>query len=223
MSARTLARICSAAVVATWTLMTAPIHAPAASADPCSDVAVVFARGTHEGPGLGIVGQAFVDSLTSQLGGRSVDVYAVNYPANDDYHTSASMGSDDASTHVQGTIASCPNSKVVLGGYSQGSTVIDLATTAMPPSAADHVAAVALFGEPSSGFSSMLWGGQPLPTINPLYASKTISLCAPDDPICSGGGNIIAHVSYIQSGMTNQAATFAANKIGQAPPQAQNG
>ena len=93
--------------------------------------------------------------------------------------------------------------------------MIDLATTAMPAPVADHVAAVALFGEPSSGFSTMLWGGQPLPTINPLYGSKTISLCAPDDPICSGGGNIIAHVSYIQSGMTNQAATFAADKLNQ--------
>jgi cutinase len=101
--------------------------------------------------------------------------------------------------------------------------VIDLATQAMPASVADHVAAVALFGEPSSGFSSMLWGGQPLPTISPLYAGKTISLCAPDDPICSAGGNIMAHVSYIQSGMTAQAASFAANKIGQAPPRAQNG
>ena len=116
-------------------------------------------------------------------------------------------------------MATCPNTKDLLGGYSQGSTVIDLATTAMPAPVADHVAAVALFGEPSSGFSTMLWGGQPLPTINPLYGSKTISLCAPDDPICSRGGNIIAHVSYIESGMTNRAATFAANKLGQGPPR----
>ncbi len=142
-------------------------------------------------------------------------VYAVNYPANDDYHTSSSNGSDDASAHIQDTVASCPNTKIVLGGYSQGATVIDLSTSAMPASVADHVAAVALFGEPSSGFSSMLWGGRPLPTISPLYSTKTINLCAPDDPICTGGGNILAHVSYIQSGMTSQAATFAADRLGQ--------
>jgi cutinase len=215
MSARSLDRIVLVVFVTTWALLSAPIVSPAASADPCSDVAVVFARGTHQDPGLGNVGQAFVDSLTSQVGGRSVGVYAVNYPANDDYHGSASAGADDASAYIQNTVASCPNTKIVLGGYSQGSTVIDLATSAMPAPVADHVAAVALFGEPSSGFSSMLWGGQPLPTINPLYGSKTISLCAPDDPICSGGGNIIAHVSYIQSGMTNQAATFAASRLNQ--------
>ena len=223
MSARSLARIVGIGVVAAWAALSAPVATPAASADPCSDVAVVFARGTHQEPGLANVGQAFVDSLTSQVGGRSVNAYAVNYPANDDYHNSATAGSNDASAHIQDVVASCPNTKLVLGGYSQGSTVMDLASQAMPAPVADHVAAVALFGEPSSGFSSMLWGGQPLPTISPVLVGKTISLCAPDDPICSPGGNIMAHVSYIESGMVNQAATFAANKLGQGPPRAQNG
>ncbi|MDX6502232.1 MAG: cutinase [Blastocatellia bacterium] len=195
-----------------WGFVGAPIS-PTASADPCSDVEVVFARGTHQEPGLGNIGQAFSDSLTSKVGGKSVGVYAVNYPANDDYHNSASIGSDDASGHIQGTVANCPNTKIVLGGYSQGSTVIDLATQAMPAPVAGHVAAVALFGEPTSQFSSMLWGGQPLPTINPVYSGKTISLCASDDPICSGGGNIMAHVSYIQAGMTDQAASYAADRL----------
>jgi hypothetical protein len=225
MNSQSLARIVGVSAVAASAAMAAPIFAPAptASADPCSDVAVVFARGTHQEPGLGNIGQAFVDSLTSQVGGRSVGVYAVNYPANDDYHNSATAGSDDATAHIQDTVASCPNTKIVLGGYSQGSTVIDLASQALPAPVAGHVAAVALFGEPSSGFSTMLWGGQPLPVISPLYVGKTISLCAPDDPICSSGGNIMSHMSYIDAGMVNQAATFAASKIGQAPQTAQNG
>jgi cutinase-like protein len=212
MTTRRLARIVGVSAVATWALLSAPIVSPA-SADPCSDVAVVFARGTHQEPGLGNIGQAFVDSLTSQVAPKSVSAYAVNYPANDDYHASAPMGADDASANIQGTVASCPNTKIVLGGYSQGSTVIDLASSQLPAPVAGHVAAVALFGEPTSQFSSMLWGGQPLPTISPLYGGKTISLCAPDDPICSGGGNIMAHVSYIENGMVAQAATFAANKL----------
>ena len=213
MSARSLARIVGVAVVTTWAPVTAPIDSPAASADPCSDIAVVFARGTHEAPGVGEVGEAFVDSLSSQVGGRSVEVDAVNYPASDDYARSASNGSDDASAQVQHIAASCPNTRMVLGGYSQGAAVIDLSTSAMPAPVADHVAAVALFGNPSSGFSSMLAGGGPLPTVSPLYGTKTIQLCAPDDPICSAGSDIAAHVSYVQSGMTSQAATFAANKL----------
>jgi cutinase len=219
MSPRELARFVGIPVVTAWALLNAPLGSTTAAADPCSDVSVVFARGTHQEPGLGNIGQAFVDSLTSQLGGKSVDVYAVNYPANDDYHNSANAGASDASAHIQGVVAGCPNSRIVLGGYSQGSTVIDLATNSMPPAVADHVAAVALFGEPTSQFSSMLWGGQALPTINPAYGSKVTSVCAPDDPICSGGGNIMAHVSYIDAGMTAQAATFAANKINQGSTQ----
>lgn len=194
MTPRSLVRIVGVVVATTLALVSAPAGGRAAHADPCSDIAVVFARGTHQASGLGDVGEAFVDSLTSQVGGRSIGVYAVNYPASDDYRASASNGSDDASAHIQRTVASCPNTRIVLGGYSQGATVIDLSTSAMPPAVADHVAAVALFGEPSSGFSSMLWGGGSLPTIGPLYSSKTINLCAPDDPICTGGGNIMAHV-----------------------------
>ncbi|MCV7381282.1 cutinase [Mycobacterium alsense] len=223
MNPRRLARIVGIPAVTAWAALSAPVLTPAASAAPCADVAVVYARGTHQEPGLADVGQAFVDSLTAQAGGRSVDAYAVNYPANDDYHNSATAGSNDASAHIQDVVANCPKSKIVLGGYSQGSTVIDLASQTLSAPAADRVAAVALFGEPSSGFSSMLWGGQPLPTISPLLAGKTISLCAPDDPICSSGGNIMAHVSYIQSGMTDQAATFVANHLGPASPNTQTG
>lgn len=213
MTARSLTRIFGVFVMATWALLSVPSAIPNASADPCADVSIVFARGTHQDPGLGNVGQAFVDSLTSQIAGKSVEVYAVNYPANDDYHASAPAGADDASAHIQGTVASCPNTKIVLGGYSQGATVINLASTQMPASVAPHVAAVAYFGEPTSQFSSALWGGGPLPALSPAYAGKLISQCTADDPICTGGANIMAHVVYIENGMVAQAATFAANRV----------
>ncbi len=185
------------------------------TAQPCPDVQVVFARGTNEPPGVGIVGQAFADSLSSRLGGRSVAVSAVNYPASDSYLSSAASGSDDARAQIQDVVAGCPSTKLVLGGYSQGAAVTDMATAAMPAQIADRVAAVALFGTPSSGFSSMLAGGEPLPTTSPVYAAKTIDLCMDGDPICSAGANMLAHVSYVQAGMTDQAASFAAAKIDQ--------
>ena len=43
---------------------------------------MVFARGTNEPPGIGRVGQAFVDSLSSQIGGRSVSTYGVELSRN---------------------------------------------------------------------------------------------------------------------------------------------
>ena len=53
---------------------------PTASAQPCPDTQVVFARGKGEDPGVGPTGQAFVDALRGALGGKSLDVYPVNYP-----------------------------------------------------------------------------------------------------------------------------------------------
>ena len=131
-----IARIVGGLTAAAWALPF--VQVPAAAADPCPDVEIVFARGTTEPPGVGGVGQAFVDSLRSQLGGRSVGVYAVDYPASRDFDTSTPAGASDASGHIQSMAANCPNTSLVLGGYSQGAGVIDLSTTAMPAQIADH-------------------------------------------------------------------------------------
>jgi len=212
MTARTIARILGVAVAMTWAPMSAFIDAGYASAAPCSDVEVVFARGTNEPPGVGGVGQAFIDSMRSQVRGRSVGAYAVNYPATDDFVRSSLAGAGDATAHIQSMVANCPNTKMVLGGYSQGAGVIDMTTDDLPPEAGQHIAAVAVFGNPQSAFARTLGGGR-LPTISPLYGPKTIDMCVPNDPICSEGRDPNAHVLYVQSGMTNQAAAFAASRL----------
>ena len=204
-------RLFGALVATAWTLPIALLM-PTAAAEPCPDVEIVFARGTTEPPGVGGVGQAFVDALGSQLPGRSVGVYAVNYPASNDFDNSTPAGANDASAHIQSMAAHCPNTRMVLGGYSQGAGVVDLSTSAMPPEVANHVAAAALFGGPKSAFADSLSPG-PLPTIGAPYASKTIELCVPNDPICSDGRDMRAHVAYIQTGMVNQAATFAGSRL----------
>jgi cutinase len=191
--------------------------APAASAaDACSDVEVVFARGTAEPVGVGRVGEAFVEALRSDLPGKTVGVYAVNYPASYDF-LKATDGANDASSYVQGIAATCPNTGIVLGGYSQGAAVVDIITSPpgtlfgfanpMPPSVVDHVAAVAVLGNPSHRI------GQPLTTLSPQYGPKTIDLCNGDDPVCSTGDDRSAHSLYVQAGLTNQAADFVAARI----------
>lgn len=189
------------------------IATPVADAAPCPDVEIVFARGTTEPPGVGGIGQAFVDSLRSQLGGRSVGVYAVNYPASNDFSRSTPAGGDDMSAYVQSMAANCPGTKMVLGGYSQGAAVVDLATTYMPTDVSDNVAAAAEFGGARSTFADSLSAG-PLPSVGPLYAGKTIEMCVPNDPICyQGGWDMRAHGAYVQTGMVNDAAAFAASRI----------
>jgi cutinase len=215
-------------VTALATLTSAPVVVPSASAASCPDVEVTFARGTAEPPGVGGVGQKFVDALRSQAGQRSVGVYAVNYPAADDWPPSASAGAGDANAHVQSMVANCPDTKLVLGGYSQGAMVIDLITIARASVAgfnaatlsedeAQHVAAVAVFGNPTDRYL-----GGPISEISPWYGAKAIDLCADGDPICTPGALALPspeemvsapHLSYAQSPMPGQAATFVASHL----------
>jgi cutinase len=191
--------------------LTAPAGVSVAAADGCPDAEVVFARGTGEPVGPGGPGQAFFDSLTSQLPGKTVNLYPVDYPSTNDYVNSAHAGADDAVAHVQGTAASCPKTKIVLGGYSQGAGVMDMTSHRLSPQVANRVAAVALFGNPQSSYAKSLSDSQ-IPAIDPGYSPKTIDICLPNDNICAEGGSIIAHLGYIPDA-TNQAATFVAQKL----------
>ncbi|MCV6987021.1 cutinase family protein [Mycobacterium shinjukuense] len=214
-------------MVTSWALPFAFV--PSASATPaapdgsCSDVEVVFARGTGEPPGVGEIGQTFIDSLRSKIGGKSVGVYAVNYPATTDFPTAMS-GISDAGSHIEQTATSCPKTKMVLGGYSQGAAVMGFVTSAaipdgapedaprpMPAEVADHVAAITLFGTPSAQFMNSL--GVPPIIIGPLYAEKTIQLCASGDPVCDSGGDWAAHNGYAGDGLVEQGASFAASRL----------
>jgi cutinase len=202
-----------AAAVAAAALLLAPPLAPKASAS-CPDVEVVFARGTGEPPGVGRVGQALVSSLRQQTG-KSIGAYGVNYPANKDF-LAATDGANDASGHIQQMANGCPDTKLVLGGYSQGAAVIDIVTAAplpglgfsqpLPAEAAEHVAAVTLFGNPSGRAGGLLTA------LSPQFGPKILNLCNEGDPICSDGNQWKAHLGYVP-GLTNQAASFVAGKI----------
>lgn len=190
--------------------------APAAAADGCSDVAVVFARGTGEPAGVGAVGQSFIDSLRSKLRGDSVSTYAVNYPASDDF-MKAAEGAGDLNAQVTSIAASCPNTSIVMGGYSQGAAVVDLVAAdpaqafgfgqPISPDVAAHVAAVAVFGNPSMKI------GKPLVANSPLLGARTVELCNANDPVCSPGEDRAAHSQYPQSGLTAEAASFVAGQV----------
>jgi cutinase len=211
MTRRSIGRGIASAPLMVLTLFSAPAALPVAGADGCPDAEVVFARGSGEPVGPGGPGQAFFNSLTAQLPGKSVNLYPVNYPATTDYVNSAHAGADDAVAHVEGTVANCPNTKIVLGGYSQGAAVMDMTSHRLPPQVANHVAAVALFGNPQSSYAEGLSDNQ-IPAIAANYTPKTIDICLPGDDICAEGGSIIAHLGYVPDA-TNQAATFVAGKL----------
>jgi len=196
------------------------LPAATASAQPCPDVEVIFARGTSEPPGVGRVGQALADALTNQLGGRTVTTYGVNYPATYDFLEAAS-GATDAAGRITTMAAQCPNTSIVLGGYSQGAAVVDMlagvpplgnkiggigSAPPLPSGLIGNVSAVAVFGNPAAKF------GNPVSAAG-LFSGKAIDLCADGDPICSDGRNPFAHTHYESSPFIPQAAGFAAGRV----------
>jgi cutinase len=206
--------IAAAALIGPSVLL-APAVLPSAAAAQCPDVEIVFARGTGEPPGIGRVGQALADALQPELGNRTMDTYAVNYPADYDF-LAAATGAVDATARIEAMAQQCPSTRIVLGGYSQGAAVVDMlggvpplgdkigaigSAPTLPDSAAADVAAVAVFGNPSTKF------GNPL-TASQLFGARTIDLCSDGDPICSHGRNPFAHTHYETSDYPSQAADF---------------
>jgi cutinase len=197
------------------------VAAPSAVADPCPDVEVVFARGTAEPPGVGRVGQAFIDSLNSQLGGRNVGVYAVSYPASYNFLNTAA-GATDATGHIAWMAQQCPSTPIVLGGFSQGAAVVSMligvppvwnrlgnigSAPPLPADLAGNVAAVVAFGNPAARF------GNPANTAPPPFGARAIDLCADGDPICSQGRDRQAHSDYESGPLPAQAAGFVAGLL----------
>ncbi len=186
----------------------------------CPQVEVVFARGRFESAGPGVLGNAFINSLSSKIGGRSMGTYAVKYPADSEID----IGANDMSRHVQYMVNNCPNTRLVLGGYSLGAAVTDVVlavpmsafgfNSPLPEGTDQHIAAVALFGNGSQ------WVG-PITNFSPIYNDRTIELCHGADPVCNPADpntwkeNWPQHLAnaYVQAGMANQAADFVAGKL----------
>ncbi|ABS05574.1 cutinase [Kineococcus radiotolerans] len=215
--ARPSHRLASAAAVVAATGAALLAGSSPAAAATCSDVDVVFARGTGETPGLGVVGGPFVRSLTGELSDRTVTSHAVDYAASSS-QASAGPGATAMSAHVREVAAACPSTRFVLGGYSQGATVTDIALgirtgtttgTPVPAELAGRVAAVVVFGNPL-GLS-----GRTIATASSTYGPKSKDYCNSSDSVCgsapkTGTGG---HLSYASNGSTTDGARFAAGLV----------
>jgi cutinase len=178
----------------------------------CSDVHVVFARGSGEMPGLGICGEPLVSGITSNLGGMSVSSYAVSYLASVD-QTSAGPGATDMTNHVVSVAQECPATVFVLGGYSQGASVTDIAigiqTTlgsgdTIPETLASRIKAIVTFGNP------LKLMGETISSASSTYGSKAIEFCNMGDPVCGNGFNMMAHLTYPMDSVSSAAEKAAA-------------
>ncbi|TFK40467.1 cutinase [Crucibulum laeve] len=170
----------------------------------CADVVVYFARGTTEPGTLGtIVGPPFQAALTSALRGKSLSFVGVNYPATvAGYLAGGDVGgATTMANSVTSTANSCPNSKIVISGYSQGAQVTHLAAARLSSTIQNRVSAVVTFGDPDRD--------QALPGV---LQGRRKTFCAAGDLICEGQPIILApHLSY--GANTPEAASFVAARV----------
>ncbi|KAG3251246.1 hypothetical protein PI124_g4132 [Phytophthora idaei] len=152
----------------------------------CPDVHIVFACGSGEMPGFGILAYD---------------------------QTSAGPGATDMTNHVVSVAQACPNTVFVLNGYSQGASVTDISIgvktrlgsgKTIPESLAPRIKAIVTFGNP------LKLSGLTIKNSSPTYGSKAIEFCNLGDPVCAAGFNMMAHLMYSRDGSVTNAARQAA-------------
>ena len=233
------ALVIAVSTLATMTAVIVGTGAPATAAPGCAGVQVVFARGTAEmAPPIGITGLSFNQALDDRVHGKSVRTSAVNYPASSNFSDRLGFahnvvdGIKDAQRQIKSIARRCPNTDIVLGGYSQGAVVATYAVAdrinipakylryrsyAPEPLGAEyakHISAVVLFGTPSSHWIRQV--GAPGMKVGAAYRGKTVRYCVAGDNVCDGspvGGPTAQHVLYSVNGDTIRAADFVARRV----------
>jgi cutinase len=83
----------------------------------------------------------------------------------------------------------CPDSAIVVGGYSQGAAVVHRAVESLPAATMDKIAGVLTYGD-----TQKLQDRNQVPNFDP---AKTKIICAAGDAVCVGTLTILpAHLSY---------------------------
>lgn len=126
--------------------------------------------------------------------------------------TGPGAGSEAMIADVQSALAKCPDTQIVLSGYSQGAMLVHNTMGALNSTAIASVKAAVTFGDPFVGEA-----------IKNLDSADWKSFCATGDPVCesgaasspaSGGTTSASTSSHIGYGAdTGTAATFIKGKV----------
>ncbi|KAL2064125.1 hypothetical protein VTL71DRAFT_4619 [Oculimacula yallundae] len=171
----------------------------------CKPMMVVFARGTTEQGNVGsLAGPPWFAAMEKAAGAGNVAVQGVNYPADVPGFLAGGdkKGSATMATMVMQAITSCPDSAVVMGGYSQGGQLVHNAAAMLPPAMAAKVSSAVIFGDPMNG--------KPVAGVS---AAQTMVVCHTGDLICAGTSTILMpHLTYSRD--AGAAGAFAASAAG---------
>jgi len=171
---------------------------------PCTEYTVIFARGTVEPGNVGIlVGPPFFKALKSLVGSSSVTIQGVNnYGASVDGFLEGGdpSGGTSMANEIQQAYNSCPNTRLVASGYSQGGQIVHNAAKLLPAAVVQWISSAVIFGDPDDGAP-----------VGNVPASRTAIYCHPGDNICEHGDLILpAHLTYAKDASAAAAFVVAA-------------
>jgi len=223
--------------------VTAVLAASLVSAQTCySGVNIFTARGTGEVPptGLGIEGthiNAVLDAVPNSV------ATVIDYPATFG-NNSVPAGVMDSNEKIAAYLDACPDSKIIVMGYSQGAIVQGLVLTgttfsinaegeaqdyvvpALPQKYVDQIAAIVFFGDPgyNANIGTNLDNPYPCTTGSRTPRSESefgkfgdrLAEWANSDDIyaCSTGTSFAAHISYFSTANATLTAEFVTAKLG---------
>ncbi|EAW13484.1 cutinase family protein [Aspergillus clavatus NRRL 1] len=178
---------------------------------PCRDVTFIFARGSTEQGNMGfIVGPPTCTALKLKLGSDKVacqgvgGAYTANLLPNFLSQNTDPKSIAAATDMFQLARTKCPNTKIVTGGYSQGSAVIDNSVKALDDDLKSRVKAAVLFG-----FTRNVVDRGQIPN----YPKDQVKVyCAVGDMVCYN--TLIITAAHLTYGIyANDAANFLVSKL----------
>lgn len=93
---------------------------------------------------------------------------------------------------VSAALAACPDTKLVMAGYSQGGQLVHNAAKLLPAATMAKVNSVVIFGDPDDGEA-----------VTGVSAAQTKVICHAGDNICQHGDLILLpHLTYSQDAAT---------------------
>jgi hypothetical protein len=230
-----VAAVGTAGALALSAAVAAPAFATAASGSGCAQVSIITARASTEAAGEGVTGQLVTAVVNASK--QTVSRASVSYPATlQNYASSSLQGIQALTSQLTTLVQNCPQTKVVLMGYSQGAHVVldvlgggqggslGTATAPISSSIGSHVVAVATFGDPrhvtgqSFDLGTSTKNGQfprSSTQLNVLkgYASRISAWCDSNDEFCDSGNSLQVHLTYLNRYQT-AAQNFVIGKIG---------
>ncbi|KAA8913658.1 cutinase [Sphaerosporella brunnea] len=168
----------------------------------CAPVSVIFARGTIEAGNVGsIAGPPFFNALTSAIG--NIAVQGVDYPADIIGYLAggSDAGAQTMTEMVELALSNCPDTRIVMSGYSQGGQLTHKSAAEISAATAAKVFAVVIFGDPDRDQA----------LANGLDAVR-LTICHSGDLICDGDAIVLPqHLTYGEDAGT--AAAFVKSKL----------